>query len=257
MNATPVCFPRLPLAQAAAIWNDLRVQSFEEIGHLTSSITTAGAEFYPVATARCTDGDLAELRAAVVAEARLHGFPDMDQARQKTEFDQAVSRILYERMNILPADAASVDVWNFINIRLLPDVAIWRYGHRSGDGARWEVTEARLFAMTRTIFGRLWWRAFLLGPDIAVRLKEDESVQLTERPLICGYAPLARAIANRHLSTFSTGKRMMLLRDAMKRFTRRLVVVSAFLMSEDQIADLVEDVFLESEQAMKAAEAKI
>jgi hypothetical protein len=50
---------------------------------------------------------------------------------------------------------------------------------------------------------------------------------------------------------------MMLLRDAMKRFTRRLVVVSAFLMSEGQIAELVEDVFLESEQALKAAETKI
>lgn len=252
-----MCFPRLPLAQAAAIWNELRVQSLEEIGHLTSAATTAGAEFYPVATARCTDSDLTELRAAVLAEARSHGFPDMDQARQKTAFDQAVSKILYERMNILPADAANVDVWNFINIRLLPDVAIWRYGRRSGDGSRWDVTEARLFAMTRTIFGRLWWRAYLLGPDIAVRLKEDESVQLTERPLICGYAPLARAIANRHLSTFSTGKRMMLLRDAMKRFIRRLVVVSVFLMSEEEIAELVEDVFLESQEAIKAAETKI
>lgn len=254
MNKTPICFPRLPLAQAAAIWNELRVRNLDEIVHIASSATTAGAEFYPVATARCTDSDLADLRAAVLAEARAHGFPDMDKARQKTGFDQAVSKILFEHMNILPADAANVDVWNFINIRLLPDVAIWRYGHRSSDDTRWDLTEARLFAMTRTIFGRLWWRAYLLGPEIAVRLKEDESVQLTERPLICGYAPLARAIANRHLSTFSTGKRMMLLRDAMKRFVRRLAVVSAFLMSDEDIAQLVEDVFLESQEALKVVE---
>lgn len=250
MSDAPICFPRLPLTQAVVAWSELRILSLPEIGQLSSTVSTTGAEFYPVATGRCTDSDLTDLRAAVVAEARSHGFPEMDLARQKTEFDQAVSKILYERMNILPADAASVEVWNFINIRVLPDVAIWRYGHRSDDGARWEVKERRLFAMNRTIFGRLWWRAFLLGPEISMRLKEDESVQLVERPRIGGYAPLARAIATRHLASVST-KRMDLLRDAMKRFTRRLVVVSVFLMSEEQIAELVDDVFLESQEALK------
>lgn len=228
----------------------------EEISQLSSTVSTTGAEFYPVATARCTDADLKELRAAVLVEARFHGFPNMDLARQKTEFDQAVSRILYERMNIVPADAASVEVWNFVNIRVLPDVAIWRYGQKSQDGARWEVNERRLFAMNRTIFGRLWWRAFLLGPEISASLKEDESVQLVERPRIGGYAPLARAIATRHLASVST-KRMDLLRDAMKRFTRRLVVVSVFLMSDEQIAELVEEVFLESQEALKNAESRM
>lgn len=222
-----------------------------EISQLGSAVSTMGAEFYPVAIARCSDLDLAELRAAVLAEAELHGFPDVEDTRQKTEFDQALSKILYERMNILPADAASVEVWNFINVRLLPDVAIWRYGQWSGSA--WEVNERRLFTMNRTIFGRLWWRAFLLGPEISTQLMEDESVQLVERPRIGGYAPLARAIATRHLASVST-KRMELLRDAMKRFTRRLVVVSVFLMTEEQIADLVEDVFLESQEALKHAE---
>lgn len=242
------------MLQAAAAWDELRILSLEEISQLSSSISTTGAEFYPVATARCTDDDLTELRAAVVEEAQSHGFPSMDVAKQKTEFDQAVSKILFERMNILPADAASVEVWNFINIRVLPDVAIWRYGQKSGDGMRWEVNERRLFAMSRTIFGRLWWRAYLLGPEIAIKLKEDESVQLVERPRIGGYAPLARAIATKHLSSVST-KRMDLLRDAMKRFTRRLVVVSVFFMSEEEIAEFVEDVFRESQEALKKAES--
>lgn len=254
MSGAPVCYPRLPLPQAAAFWSELRTFSLEEIGQLASSMSTTGAEFYPVATARCTDADLTKLRSAVLEEARSYGFPDMDLARQKTEFDQAVSKILFERMNILPADAASVEVWNFINIRVLPDVAIWRYGQKSGDGTRWEVNERRLFAMNRTIFGRLWWRAFLLGPEISMKLKEDESVQLVERPRIGGYAPLARAIANRHLASASTN-RMELLRDVMKRFTRRLVVISVFFMSAEQIAELVEDVFRESQEALKKAES--
>lgn len=254
MTAAPICFPRLPLSQAVTTWQDLSRKSLDEIAEFAAAVSTAGAAFYPVATGRCTDSDLAELRRAVVNAARAHGYPG--RAKDKTSFDQAVSKILYEKMNILPSDATSVEVWNFINIRVLPDVLIWRYGRKSVDGSRWEVTEERLYAMKRTTFGRLWWRACLLGPDLSQRLAEDESVQLIERPLITGYAPLARAIATRHLATISTTRRMDLLRDAMKRFTRRLVVISVFHMSDAQIRELVDDVFLESQEAIKSEEAR-
>ncbi|NQD87179.1 hypothetical protein HP499_05070 [Paenarthrobacter sp. CM16] len=231
-------------------------KSLEEITEFAGAVSTAGAAFYPVATGRCTDSDLLELRQAVMEAARAHGYPDVGRGKEKTAFDQAVSKILYEKMNILPSDATSVEVWNFINVRVLPDVVIWRYGRRSIDGSRWEVTEERLYSMKRTTFGRLWWRACLLGPDISQRLAEDESVQLIERPLITGYAPLARAIAIRHLATISVTRRMDLLRDAMKRFTRRLVVVSVFHMSDSQLTELVDDVFRESQEALKAEESR-
>lgn len=255
MSAAPVCFPRLSLSQAVSTWQDLSRKSLDEIAEFAAAVSTAGAAFYPVATGRCTDSDLSELREAVLDAARAHGYPDAGRSKDKTSFDQAVSKILYDKMNILPSDATSVEVWNFINIRVLPDVVIWRYGRQSVDGSRWDVTEERLYAMNRTTFGRLWWRAYLLGPEISQRLAEDESVQLTERPRITGYAPLARAIATRHLATISVTRRMDLLRDAMKRFTRRLVVISVFHMSGDQITELVDDVFRESQEALKTEES--
>lgn len=250
MNAGK-CYPRLATPQAADVWETVRTRSLEELAALASAATTAGADFYPIATARCTDSDLQSLRSAVLAEARKHGFPSVEQSRHKTAFDQAVAKILYQEMNILAADAASRDVWNFINLRLLPDVMIWRYGSRNRDSGRWVVSEERLYQFNRTTFGRLWWRARLLGPDLAGQLGEDESVQIVERTRVGGYAPLATAIAQRHLSSDSEGSRMELLRDAMKRIVRRLAVVSVFFLTDQQISALVDDVFVESEGARK------
>lgn len=250
MNSILMCYPRLPISDAASLWNELRVKSFDEISEFSMSATTLGAVFYPMALARCSDEDLAQLRSAVLFEAKLHGFPHPVPVSRRVDFDQAVSRVIFERMDILPADAANAEVWSYINVRLLLDVLVWRYGRQSEKGDRWEVAEDRLFSMTRSAFGRLWWRAFLLGPEYSGRLREDEAVQIVERTRVTGYPPLARAIAAQHLTTDSKEKRMLLLRDAMKRFTRKLVVISVFQLNTQQISDLVRETFEESQVAL-------
>lgn len=58
-------------------------------------------------------------------------------------------------MRIAPAEAAAGDVWAFLALIVLPDVAHWRYPNPPGD----RVLGSDL---TRHVFGRMWWRAQLV-----------------------------------------------------------------------------------------------
>lgn len=248
MSGNLVCFPRLSLPHAWEAWNDMRNLTLAEMRDRAAAATVTGAEFYPMAMSRCTDEDLERLRQVVSSAASKHGYPINSTKDSRREFDKIVSRVLYENMNILPSDASNAEVWAFINIRLLPDIAVWRFGRQGSDG--WEIAEERLFSKDRTVFGRLWWRACLLGPELAEQFGEDLSVQLLERPRISGYPPLVRSIASRFLLADTRYQDTKFLRDVMKRFTRSLAVISVFQMSQTQIDSFVNEVFLESEQAM-------
>lgn len=248
MSTQLVCFPRLSLPNALEDWAAVRELTVAEMRDRGDAASVAGAEFYPMAMSRCTDEDLRELRQAVVSAATQRGYPSTSTKDQRREFDKAASRVLYDFMKILPSDAANAEVWTFINLRLLPDIAMWRFGRQGTDG--WEIAEERLFSKDRTVFGRLWWRACLLGPELSEQFAEDLSVQLMERPKISGYPPLARSIAKRFLRGDARYQSTQFLRDVMKRFTRSLAVISVFQMSQDQMDSFVDDVFLEGELAI-------
>lgn len=244
------CFPRLAVGQGAASWNKLRTQPLSELSKSADAVSISNAEFYAMASERATDVVLQTLRRAVLNTATQFGFPGLVRKQQQTAFDRAVAVILHEQMQILPADAACNDVWVFINLRLLPDVVVWRYGTWHDSEQSWQVAYDRIFKINRTTFGRLWWRVELLGIEGAQGLLEDEAVQLVERPRIAGYRPLAIEIAQRHITSTESSQRMELLRDVMKRLTRQLAVVSVFSMHQDQIKVLVDDVFAASTEAM-------
>lgn len=254
MNDTNVrCFPRMGVTRGATLWDELRAQPLSELSKSADGVSVENAEFYAMASERATDDDLMTLRRAVIAIATQFGFPRQVRKQQQTAFDRAVAAALHENMRILPADAACNDVWVFINLRLLPDVVVWRYGSWNGNEHSWHVAYDRIFKISRTTFGRLWWRVELLGVEGAQGLLEDEAVQLVERPRISGYRPLAIEIAHRHITSTESSQRMELLRDVMKRLTRQLAVVSVFAMHQGQIKELVNDVFVASTEAMSKA----
>ncbi|MFD0687985.1 DUF6339 family protein [Actinomadura fibrosa] len=69
--------------------------------------------------------------------------------------DLRLARVLHSDMDVVPAEAAYGDVWAFLALVLLPDVAYWRYPNPPGD--RVLGTD-----FTRHVFGRMWWRAQLV-----------------------------------------------------------------------------------------------
>lgn len=242
----------MPLHDAARSWDELRSQSFSEIVEALDFDVTA-ANYYPLARRRAGSTELLNLRIKVVQAATEFGFPSKVSNKVLVEFDRNIGPEIHAQMAIMPADASSIDVWNFINTAVLPDIVLWRYGQFSVESKRWVVSEDRLFDMIRTTFGRLWWRVHLLGPELAAELGEDEVVNLLEKPRIGGYPVLARAMG-RHFLEFAaeskTGRRMELFRDATKRLLRKMAVQSVFVMSAEEIDAFVAPLFLESAQAL-------
>ncbi|MGP5609216.1 hypothetical protein [Arthrobacter rhombi] len=212
--------------------------------------TVDGATFYPLAKSRVSNAEFKSIRDGVLGVAVKHGFPSRVSSHERTQFDRAACEVLHDTVDIHPADASCNEVWIAFNLLLLPDVMVWRYGTWNSSELKWSVAHDRVFSFARTTFGRLWWRAHLLGNDAASQLGEDEAVQIIERPRIGGYQRLGSAIAKRHLVSEETDQKMILLRDAMKRFTRKLAVISIYGLSTLELAEFVDETFAESEAAI-------
>lgn len=147
-------YPRLLTDQARPL--------HEEYQHLTiSELTARAATSHGSAVYVATGGDrvpadrLRQLRGAVLDLAVRAGFPEGSDRASNAEFDVEVAALLHGEAGMVPAEAASRDVWAFLALVLLPDVAHWRYPRPPKD--RVMATD-----LTRHVFGRLWWRAQLV-----------------------------------------------------------------------------------------------
>jgi hypothetical protein len=96
---------------------------------------------------------LRELATDVRQLSRIHGFPQ--KAERAVAFDVSLARLLHQSMEVLPAEAAAREMWAFLSLVLLPDVAYWRFPAPPRD--RVMHTD-----ITRHVFSRLWWRADLV-----------------------------------------------------------------------------------------------
>ncbi|MEU1475916.1 DUF6339 family protein [Streptomyces sp. NPDC005760] len=147
-------YPRLLAEQAKPLFEEYRdLPTAELVGRVDFS--------HPSAVYVATGGDrtsparLRELRAGVVDLAKSAGFPDGSDRVRNAEFDLRLAALLHAEMGVVPAEAASRDVWAFLALVVLPDVAFWRYPEPPRD--RVLGTD-----LTRHVFGRLWWRAQLV-----------------------------------------------------------------------------------------------
>ncbi|MEU1348113.1 DUF6339 family protein [Streptomyces sp. NPDC005795] len=147
-------YPRLLADQAAPL--------FREYGRMAISDLTRRVAFsHESAVYVATGGDrvpgdrLRELREGIVLLARSAGFPDEADRSRNADFDLALAQFLHTEMGMVPAEAAARDVWAFLALVVLPDVAFWRYPQPPSD--RILGTD-----LTRHVFGRLWWRAQLV-----------------------------------------------------------------------------------------------
>jgi hypothetical protein len=79
-------------------------------------------------------------------------------------------------------------------------------------------------------------------------------VNLFERPTFGGDPRLARAIGETHIRTLAAERVIQsqeLMRDAMRRLRRLAVLISFGALSDDQLKDLLEEVFGASAAALR------
>ncbi len=248
-------FPRLLAVTAKPMHEKYRDLKLAE---LTRHAATNHPSSVYVATGgdRVSEETLAQLRALVLELAGDAGFPEESTRKLRGSFDLRLAAALHSKMGVVPAEAASGDVWAFMALVLLPDVAYWRYPLPPGD--RVLGTD-----LTRHTFGRMWWRAQLVHspdePDPYAALKifgEDAFDQIYTRRRALGGSPhVVKAI----LRTWSgLDLRGINERAALRDFLMRLLRLAPFLLfdalSEEALDTELRFVARESVTALLSAE---
>ncbi len=252
-------YPRLRLVTASALAAELADLSVD-VAAARSGLEHPEASPAPTGGQATTGAELAALQSAVRTEASNAGYPSPPSLTGQQDFDARVSRLLLHQMDIAPSEAAHPEVWAFLGCVLLPDVVRWRFAGTNGTTAERFIGGARGM---RNALGRLWWRAFLLetraGPtghvDPVVGLNEDELVQITERPGLSGYPPLASELAHAFLKLVAQSPsvpREALMRQTAKRLLRMLALVVPETMEQDEVEALIKESLGRAREALQA-----
>jgi hypothetical protein len=158
------------------------------------------------------------------------------------EFDQLFVRncqILFQDFESI--DTFQSEVWSYITIRVLPDLALWRWPDNAPE---------RYFGNPeRNAFQRLWHRSFILGPELGSELQEDEAISIFERMEALGSnkhvaVPLARRIVKYRLNRSKNEPGSSeVTSQVVVRLRRAMAVTNIVSLSEREIEKLIDDQF--------------
>ena len=241
-------YPQLPAHEASELLADLARYSPSELAEQAST-STESAQFYSLGIDRVTSQKLKEVRRRVVGIAEHHGFPTVRSSRASA-FDSDLTRTIVESMEIVPSDAMEEGVWSFLTLRVLPDVAAWRYPFKMTADGHADSSYERLIGRPRNVFRKLWMRSYIFGPELGARLGEDNWEGFYGRATLGGNPRIARMIAEEFFRRAdlaeAAGQRVKYqesLRDALKRILRLSGLVSLHAMPNPMAQELIEEAF--------------
>lgn len=233
-------YPRLSAGIGRAIAVKMATMDLREM-------EAEGRLLHPQAAPNATGGKpaprakIAAIQAVVRGVAVDFGYPRRMNIAKQAEFDRICGTLLLREMNIVPADAGQKDVWTFLSMVVLPEIAPWRFIDRSPE---------RLLGGVRNVFQRLWWRAWALGPDLTdtpegcAPFGEDEYVQIMERPSLAGNRRVALGIQTVIRESDPRNQdvqRGLLLREHVKRVRAVKSHISLDSLSDDQLLTILRE----------------
>jgi len=233
-------WPRLPGVVAEKALRDYDGLSVPELSALARTAHPAQT-FAAVGGARIDVPALESVRSLILRTAETHGFPDRRNAL--ISFDRELAPKLVEAMPMAVAEASNPMVWNFVSTVLAPDVTAWRFGFDNPE--RWVCADR-----WRHMFSRLWWQALLLGADgqdqrrstVFGALTETDLNQITERPRLAGYRPVAQEIAAALVAAVdehSAKVRRPIIRDITARLRRKMATIEPLVLDPQDVRDMV------------------
>lgn len=220
-----------------------------------------------------TDTLLKELRAAIVSAARNHGFPD-SRPTSFLSFELEVAQVLaawsplWNAQGVPSGEALRNDCWTFITIVVLPDVALWRWPAKGGEGGSGSRSwKGRMMGCSRNAFQRIFRRVMCLDrgadhPDrwgLIRELQEDDFSAILERPGLSSNREIAVCLGEEYLAMkqrlnhLSAGDRQEVYRQATKAIRSYGVVQPLDLMTPENRAALIRAAFLRYEDDATAA----
>lgn len=210
---------------------------------------------YPPAVGRPTmsTAEANALRDDVLEIAKPFGFPRRKGAKDTalSEFDASLGNLLLERLEITPAEAGQEEVWSFLTLALLPDIAKWRFPNSSENPEfdRW-------LGKPRNVLRKAWWRAYALGPKLNLQIGEDEGVNIMERPTFGMNPVLAQAIAEVHVNRAAESplSRSDTLRKVMVQMRKLASFMEIDCLSNEETLNLVDEIYSFTLEALRDIE---
>ncbi|SFS55758.1 DUF6339 family protein [Saccharopolyspora flava] len=226
-------YPRLLAGQAKPLFEEYSRLSVLE---LAERVSTRHDSMVYAATGgdRVPESHLLQMREAVLNIAVESGYPEKGSTKDNALFDLRVAEYLHSHSEMMPAEAASGDIWAFLALMVLPDVAYWRYPKPPRD--RVLGTD-----LTRHVFGRMWWRAQLVYTPESTKPYEALTVlgeaafdQIYARRKALGGSPfLVKAILRVWNELDLTPLRGKITeREALRDFLKRLLRLAPFMLFE-------------------------
>lgn len=243
-----ILWPRLPTSTGQVILDELSSrptmpQAAGEMDH--------PANFYAAVGGQRADRErIRRVRHLIVEEANAAGFP-AKAAVDQIRFDRALAPRLLDAMGIVPAEAANRNVWTNLSLVIAPDITAWRFGFDNHE--RWIASD-----LTRHMFSRLWWQAYLLsdgtakGNELLTKLSESDLNQLLERTTLGGMRPVVRALARAVVDGPDDVNRRDLIREAALRLRRRMVFIDHMALSRPQLDAEVGGVVLQAAESLRS-----
>lgn len=206
------------------------------------SINIEDYHLRPFTSRGISNEELTKFRKSVFSMAGVTNGNVKDITLKSIEFDQ----LFVKNCQILFQDFESIDtfqseVWSYITIRVLPDLALWRWPDNAPE---------RYFGNPeRNAFQRLWHRCFILGPELGSELQEDEAISVFERMEALGSnksvaVPLARRIIKYRLnrSKDEPGSSEV-TSQVVVRLRRAMAVSNIVSLSEREVENLIDEQF--------------
>lgn len=206
------------------------------------SISIEDYHLRPFTSRGISNEELAKFRTGVLRMAGVSDWNIKDITLKPIEFDQLFVRncpTLFQDFESI--DTFQSEVWSYITIRVLPDLALWRWPDNAPE---------RYFGNPeRNAFQRLWHRSFILGPELGSELQEDEAISIFERMEALGSnkniaVPLARRIVKYRLNrSKSEPGSSEVTSQVVVRLRRAMAVTNIVSLSEREIEKLIDDQF--------------
>ena len=206
------------------------------------SISIEDYHLRPFTSRGMSNEELAKFRTGVLSMAGVRNGNAKEITLKPIEFDQLFVRncqILFQDFESI--DTFQSEVWSYITIRVLPDLALWRWPDNAPE---------RYFGNPeRNAFQRLWHRSFILGPELGSELQEDEAISIFERMEALGSnknvaVPLARRIVKYRLNRSKNEPGSSeVTSQVVVRLRRAMAVTNIVSLSEREIEKLIDDQF--------------
>ena len=206
------------------------------------SISIEDYHLRPFTSRGMSNEELAKFRTSVLSMAGVSNGNVKEITLKPIEFDQLFVRncpTLFQDFESI--DTFQSEVWSYITIRVLPDLALWRWPDNAPE---------RYFGNPeRNAFQRLWHRSFILGPELGSELQEDEAISIFERMEALGSnkniaVPLARRIVKYRLNrSKSEPGSSEVTSQVVVRLRRAMAVTNIVSLSEREIEKLIDDQF--------------